>query len=312
MTKPSTDIKVMPLRYDGVCSCGAAVPAGTRAGWDRAAKRVVCPACLDDVAAAVPPQGPHEAATPANSVQVARVEPVAAPELPVDVSATVESGRAGASAIAEFERRSAKREATIRARHPKLGGLILALSDDPSTTRVWKTGGIGEQKVGAALDGLGGDGVFVLHDRKIPGSRANIDHIAVGPAGIFVIDAKRYVEAKVEVRRSGGIFSPVTERLFVRGRDQTKLVAGLAGQASAVYDVLDGFPEFGQVKIHAVLAFVDANLPIFRSLEIAGVPVLGPKDTARLVRRPGPLDNSARASIHALLASRLVAYSAGT
>ena len=116
--------------------------------------------------------------------------------------------------------------------------------------------------------------MLVLHDRKIPASRANIDHIAVGPAGIFVIDAKRYVDAKVEVRRSGGLFSPVTERLFVRGRDQTKLVAGLAAQVSAVCEVLDGLPEFAHVEVQAVLAFVDANLPMFSSQEIAGTPAV--------------------------------------
>lgn len=309
MTQPNGDIKVMSLRYDGVCACGAVVTAGTRAGYDRTAKKVVCPACLSASNSAVQPVGRHESVGAPEPAGTADVAPPAAPEMPTTGPPSVQSGRAGASAIAEFERRSAKREATIRAKHPKLGGLILALSDDPSTTRVWKTGGIGEQKVGAALDGLDGDGVMVLHDRKIPGSRANIDHIAVGPAGIFVIDAKRYVDAKVEVRRSGGLFSPVTERLFVRGRDQTKLVAGLAAQVSAVYEVLDGLPEFAQVEVQAVLAFVDANLPMFSSLEIAGIPVLGPKGTARLVRRPGPLDEPARAALHGVLASRLVAYS---
>ena len=34
--------------------------------------------------------------------------------------------------------------------------------------------------------------IAVLHDRRIPGSKANIDHIAITAAGIWVIDAKRY------------------------------------------------------------------------------------------------------------------------
>jgi hypothetical protein len=305
VTQPSTDIKVMPLRYDGVCTCGAAVVAGTRAGYDRVAKKVVCPQCLDG--GQVPSQsvGRHESAPTREPAPDARSEAVDL--LPMN-DVPVESGRAGGSAMAEYERRSAKRESTIRAKHPKLGGLILALSDDPSSTRVWKTGGIGEQRIGAALDGLAGDGVLVLHDRKIPRSRANIDHIAIGPSGIFVIDAKRYVDAKVEVRRSGGLFSPVTERLVVRGRDQTKLVAGLAGQVAAVYDVLEDLVDFAHVDVQAVIAFVDANLPMFGSLEIAGVPILGPKGTAKLVRRPGLLDAERRGLLHAHLAARLPAY----
>jgi hypothetical protein len=34
--------------------------------------------------------------------------------------------------------------------------------------------------------------VAVLHDRRIPGSRANIDHIAIAATGVWVIDSKRY------------------------------------------------------------------------------------------------------------------------
>jgi hypothetical protein len=41
----------------------------------------------------------------------------------------------------------------------------------------------------------------VLHDCLIPGSRANIDHIAVGPTGIFTIETKNYA-GTVRVRRS--------------------------------------------------------------------------------------------------------------
>jgi hypothetical protein len=32
----------------------------------------------------------------------------------------------------------------------------------------------------------------VLHDLAVPGSRANLDHLAIGPGGVFVIDSKQY------------------------------------------------------------------------------------------------------------------------
>ena len=49
----------------------------------------------------------------------------------------------------------------------------------------------GEQEVARLLDVLEGAGWRVLHDRcKAAGSPANIDHLAVGPPGVFVIDAK--------------------------------------------------------------------------------------------------------------------------
>ncbi len=46
------------------------------------------------------------------------------------------------------------------------------------------------------------EGLGVLHDRRIPGSKANIDHIVVGPAGVFAIDTKRYT-GKIERRDHG-------------------------------------------------------------------------------------------------------------
>ena len=292
ITEP--DIKRMRLRYAGACACGVEVPAGTQAGWDRTGRRVVCVECLDKKVTA-------------DSVVVPDAAPpvVVGPEPAVGV---VDAGVAGASARAEHARRVAKREARIRQAHPKLGGLILALTDDPQSTKAWGSGGVGEAKVGARLEELGGAEVLVLHDRRIPGTRANIDHIAVGPAGVYVIDAKRYRDAKVEVRRTGGLFRPVVEQLFVGGRDRTKLVTGLAPQVSAVYDALADLPEGQDVAVHPVLAFVDSLLPLFGSLEIAGVPVVGPKGAAKLARRPGPLDADHRRVLHAALAAALPGY----
>jgi hypothetical protein len=51
----------------------------------------------------------------------------------------------------------------------------------------------------AALDGLRGHGYDVLHDVRWPGRRrANIDHVAIGPAGILVVDTKNWT-GKVSV-----------------------------------------------------------------------------------------------------------------
>lgn len=297
----------MRLRYAGMCACGNAVAAGTWAGYDPAARKAVCPACLaagDQTTTTGSPPGPVPAAdaapVDASTGPAAGSKAMAAP--------MVTTGRAGGSARAEYDRRAAKREARIRADHPKLGGLLLALTEDPQSTRAWASGAVGEEKVGARLDGLAGDGVLVLHDRRIPRSRANIDHIAVGPMGVFVIDAKRYVGATVEVRRSGGWFSPATEQLVVRGRDKTNLVTGLAPQVAAVYEALEDFAELDGVAVQPVLTFVDADLPWLGSMEIAGVPVLGPRATAKLVRRPGPLTAGQRERLHAHLARCLPAY----
>ncbi|MEO6414383.1 MAG: hypothetical protein ABIO48_17470 [Pedococcus sp.] len=51
----------------------------------------------------------------------------------------VESGTAGASARREFERRKAKREQRIRPQHPRIGGFLLAISEERQST-AWDTG----------------------------------------------------------------------------------------------------------------------------------------------------------------------------
>lgn len=129
-------------------------------------------------------------------------------------------GVPGASARREFERRQARREERIRAKHKRLGGLILAVSDDPQSTRAWDVGAAGEEHLGARLNELPGPMLRVLHDRKIPRSSANIDHLAVTPNGVHVIGAKRYRGTPALVVE-GGLIRPRIKKLTVAGRDRT-------------------------------------------------------------------------------------------
>ncbi len=46
----------------------------------------------------------------------------------------------------------------------------------------------GEQKIGRILDGLAPSGWLTLHD--LAGRGGNIDHIAIGPSGVFAIETK--------------------------------------------------------------------------------------------------------------------------
>jgi hypothetical protein len=132
-----------------------------------------------------------------------------------------QSGIAGASARREFERRKAKREERVRAKHTKLGGLILAISDEPQSTAAWDVGALGEERLGKGLDQLASDRLRLLHDRRIPKSKANIDHLAVTASGVYVIDAKKY-RGRPHLRIDGGLFRPRVERLLVGSRDCSK------------------------------------------------------------------------------------------
>jgi hypothetical protein len=56
----------------------------------------------------------------------------------------------------------------------------------------WRRGAAGERRTARLLNPLERHGWAILHDLALPGSRANIDHLAIGPGGVFVIDSKQY------------------------------------------------------------------------------------------------------------------------
>jgi hypothetical protein len=140
-------------------------------------------------------------------------------------------------------------------------------------------------------------GVIVLHDRRIPGSRANIDHIAVAPSGIWVIDSKRY---KGKVAVSKPLFGKA--KLTVAGRDRTKLVEGLAKQVALVEAVMPAVAP--GVPVRGALCFVDADLPLVGNLSFNGYPLLYPKRLAKRINGNGSLDETRIHAVASELAAR--------
>jgi hypothetical protein len=63
----------------------------------------------------------------------------------------------------------------------------------PSTqARAWRRGAAGERHTARLLDRLGRDGYVSFHDLALPNSPANLDHLVLGPSGVFVIDSKQW------------------------------------------------------------------------------------------------------------------------
>jgi Nuclease-related domain len=56
----------------------------------------------------------------------------------------------------------------------------------------WRQGARGERRTARRLRRLERRGYVAFHDLAMPGSRANIDHLLLGPTGVFVIDSKQY------------------------------------------------------------------------------------------------------------------------
>jgi hypothetical protein len=289
------DEKRMRLRYAGACRvCGVELPAKVEAIYERTTKTVRC--VSHDVRPAVEP-AVVEVVEPA-VVEV--VDPAVVEVVEPAVVEVVESGTAGASARREFERRKAKREERIRTKHPKLGGLMLAVSDEQQSTTAWDIGALGEERLGKGLDRLASDTLRLLHDRRIPRSKANIDHLAVTASGVYVIDAKKY-RGRPHLKIEGGLFRPRVERLLVGSRDCTKLVDGVLKQVDVVRGLLDD-----DVPVHGVLCFVEADWPLIGgTFTTRGVQVLWPKKLYPKLQAEGPFTADTVAEIHRKLAHAL-------
>jgi hypothetical protein len=132
----------------------------------------------------------------------------------------------------------------------------------------------------------------MLHDRRIRGSKANIDHIAVTPSGIYVVDAKRYHGRRPRLQVNGGLFQPRTERRLVGTRDGTKLVRGVHKQVQVVSRAIDYLSAGRPVPpVVGVLCFVEADWPLIGgSFTIDGVLVEWPKKTYGRLTQAGPSD----------------------
>lgn len=263
-------IKRLSLRRPDVCClCAAELTAGTTALWNSETRSVSCTSC-------------NEKAT--QSILLTQDE---SEQHTCDVTpglSTIQFGEAGKSAQEMYDRLHAKREARIDARFGRFAGVVKFLTDDPQSIVAWKTGSVGERLLAKSLQENLGDSAILLNDRRVPKSKANIDHIVVASSGIWVIDAKNY-SGLIQRRDVGGIFR-VDERLFVGGRDRTKILHGLSWQIETVTRVLGD----KQVPISSAICFTDAEWGWFaKPFAMQGVFVSGPNALARRIATPGPL-----------------------
>jgi hypothetical protein len=71
--------------------------------------------------------------------------------------------------------------------------------------RAWRRGAVGERRTARLLGPVERQGWAVLHDLAVPGSQANIDHLVIGPGGVFVIDSKQY-RGRLQLDPSGRLW----------------------------------------------------------------------------------------------------------
>ena len=276
------------VRYAGTCSgCGASLTAGTTASWEKDGKLIMCVHCQD-------------------ATQVQPLDPDAVASGPTVQPAPI-AGVAGDSARLEYERRHDRREQHIDQKYGRLAGVVKFVVPEPQTTTAWAVGADGERRLADYLTEELGDSFRLLNDRKVPKRRGNIDHLLVGPSGVWVVDAKQY-SGRIE-QRDAGVWFKRDYRIYVRGRDRTKLAAGLQWQVDAVRHALGGI----DAPITPALCFIRGEWPLFaKPFQQDGVWVLSAKMLLKLARTSTVLSDAAVEAVATRLAAALPPMASGS
>jgi hypothetical protein len=188
---------------------------------------------------------------------------------------------AGSSARREYDRRRQHDDAKLRARFGRLAPLVRFLGGEKPSTKAWKTGAEGESITARSLEMRAGRDVLFLHDRWIPGARANIDHFAVTRAAVWVVDSKKWA-GRIEKRLAGPPFAQ-KPHLYIRGRDRSDALMLLSWQVEVVMDALAGPGEL--VPIRSALCLVSEDWGFLQKpLRFGDALVTWPRELGRTLR----------------------------
>lgn len=100
-----------------------------------------------------------------------------------------------------------------------------------------------------------------------------------------MIDAKRYVDRRPELRVEGGILRSRSELLFSGGRDESQLVDGLHKQLGLVRAAL---ADHAEVPVRGALCFVDADWPLIGGDIMTASRRRVAQEAFKLLTQPGP------------------------
>lgn len=111
--------------------------------------------------------------------------------------------------------------------------------------RAWRVGAKGEEKVARELANLG-PGWRVLHAVPVGEHGADIDHVVIGPGGVFTLNAKCHPGGKVWVGERGVLVNGLRSDYLRNARFEAQRASGLLSAACG-----------SVVAVTAVIVFVD-------------------------------------------------------
>ena len=146
------------------------------------------------VPAPVPEVAPAAVAAPvAQSRPVLPSEP--ATETPAWTDLSAHRPGEGVRQLAEEEWAAAKSRSRV------ISTLNRYVFDNHTDERAWRKGAEGEEYVGTKLNRLREKGWHVLHSVPVGKGDSDIDHIAIGPGGVFTVNSKNHASKKIWVAK---------------------------------------------------------------------------------------------------------------
>jgi hypothetical protein len=106
--------------------------------------------------------------------------------------------------------------------------------------RNWQRGARGERRTARQLNRLARHGWVMFHDLAIPNSRGNVDHLVIGPAGVFLVDSKNW-RGQLVFAPDGTLWHgsyPLTATLATIGFEAAAIAEALAIPGLAVEPLL--------------------------------------------------------------------------
>lgn len=195
------------------------------------------------------------------------------------------------SVIAELHRLHSGRES------PGLFSRLFGRSPLGADARSWYRGALGEIEVGQILDEL--PGWTVLHAVPVGTAGSDIDHVLIGPAGVFTVNTKNHSGQKIWVAGS---------RFLVNGQKQDHVRNSLheARRAGKLLGARVGYP----VEVTPLVVVVRPASLTVRSSTAASVTVLDSRRLARWLGRRKPVLPAEQVTGIAAAASQLQTWSA--
>jgi hypothetical protein len=154
-------------------------------------------------------------------------------------------------------------------------GLIWRFGRLPDSVGAWRRGAKCERSTARLLAPLERHGFTVFHDLSLPSSRVNIDHLVIGPTGIWAIDSKAWRNRTV-VDKDG--------RLWRGRRPADRDVQVAWWEAEQIANLFDATGL--DVGVNPLLVIHGTPLRALEAVAGRGVRVVAPDYLAAVVSRP--------------------------